>query len=564
MLLVFRTYFVKVPPPEPKKAAPAATTHAGQPEAPITPNTAAPAAARGRVTLPVVQGTQAETVTVESNLYSVSFSTQGGVVTSWILKNYRDAKNRLLDLVDVTACDTLGFPMSLNLSNSTLTAEVNQGVYVAKESSTGSGTGNDIQPGSTLTSPVTLTFTYSDGKVQVKKQFAFGADYVTNVAVSVFDGKTDLPVEVNWPGGFGDQSLPPAMIASSSQGVYGSVGDLTTASEGKVKEPRIVPGPLQIAGLEDKFFAGIFLPESPDQVAFRLVRQEWTPPNWTEKEKPTPLEAGLEDTQPKPLDFRLFVGPKAVDVLKSVNPPLDSLVSFGWFSIIAKPLFFALRFISDHWVHNYGWAIVILTIIINMAMFPLKFKSLRAAQEMQKVQPVIKGIQDKYKQYKINDPRKQKMNEEIMKVYSEHGINPLGSCLPMLLQLPVLYAFYAVLNVAIELRHAPWILWVTDLSAPDRLVVFGLHIPVLVILMTIASYFSTKLTPQPSVDPSQQRMMMMMPLIFAFMFYRLASGMVLYWLTSSVVQIGQQVFINRRLPPPVPLPVPRKTAAAKS
>jgi YidC/Oxa1 family membrane protein insertase len=156
------------------------------------------------------------------------------------------------------------------------------------------------------------------------------------------------------------------------------------------------------------------------------------------------------------------------------------------------------------------------------------------------------------------------MNEEIMKVYSEHGINPLGSCLPMLLQLPVLYAFYAVLNVAIELRHAPWILWVTDLSAPDRLVVFGLHIPVLVILMTIASYFSTKLTPQPSVDPSQQRMMMMMPLIFAFMFYRLASGMVLYWLTSSVVQIGQQVFINRRLPPPVPLPVPRKTAAAKS
>ena len=231
MLLVFRTYFVKVPPPEPKKAAPAATTHAGQPEAPITPNTAAPAAARGRVTLPVVQGTQAETVTVESNLYSVSFSTQGGVVTSWILKNYRDAKNRLLDLVDVTACDTLGFPMSLNLSNSTLTAEVNQGVYVAKESSTGSGTGNDIQPGSTLTSPVTLTFTYSDGKVQATKQFSFRSDYVANVEVSLSDGKTIYkPVEVNWPGGFGDQALAPTYFDSVRQGVYGSIGDLTTAS----------------------------------------------------------------------------------------------------------------------------------------------------------------------------------------------------------------------------------------------------------------------------------------------------------------------------------------------
>ena len=124
-----------------------------------------------------------------------------------------------------------------------------------------------------------------------------------------------------------------------------------------------------------------------------------------------------------------------------MNPPLDSLVDFGWFSIVAKPLFIGLRYIYDHWVHNYGWAIVLLTLIITTAMFPLKLKSLRSAQEMQKVAPIIKGIQDKYKNYKFNDPRKQKMNEEVMKVYSEHGINPLGSCLPMLLQMPFLYGF---------------------------------------------------------------------------------------------------------------------------
>jgi YidC/Oxa1 family membrane protein insertase len=155
------------------------------------------------------------------------------------------------------------------------------------------------------------------------------------------------------------------------------------------------------------------------------------------------------------------------------------------------------------------------------------------------------------------------MNEEMMKVYKEHGINPFGSCLPMLLQMPFLYGFYRVLDLAIELRHAPWIWWIKDLSAPDRLHIMGLSIPVLVILMTIASYFSMKMTPQPTADPSQRRMMMLMPLIFAFMFFKLASGMVLYWLTSSVVQILQQVYINRRMPAPTALPVPRKPAEAK-
>ena len=331
-----------------------------------------------------------------------------------------------------------------------------------------------------------------------------------------------------------------------------------------MKEARSIPAPLQLAGIEDKFFAAIFLPSMPDQAAFELARQEWSPPESNEKDKPNPLGGTLTGIAAKPLDFRLFVGPKALDVLKSVSPPLDSLVDFGWFSVVAKPLFICMRYVYDHWVHNYGWAIVLLTLIINMAMFPLKLKSIRSAQEMQKVQPILKGIQDKYKAYKFNDPRKQKMNEEIMKVYSEHGINPFGSCLPMLLQMPILYGFYRVLDLAIELRHAPWFWWVKDLSAPDRVMIMGFPIPVLVVLMTIASYLLQRMTPMATVDPSQQRMMALMPIFMGVMFYRFASGMVLYWLTSSVVQILQQVLINRRLPPPVPLPVPRKTAAAKS
>ena len=430
---------------------------------------------------------------VESKLYRVTFSTRGALVKSWVLKSYFDAKDQPLDTVNAAACETLGYPMSLNLANSTLKAQVNQGIYVAKADygkTPASGKEFEAHSGNTLYPPVHLTFTYSDGKVQVKKQFSFGPEYVSKVAVSVFDGQSNLPVEVTWPGGFGDHSLAPAAIESYRQGVYGSVGDLTTVAQGKVKEDRTVGGPLQVAGLEDKFFAAVFLPDAPDQVSFKMARQEWLPPDWTEKDKPKPLAAALVETQPKALEFRLFVGPKNLDVLKSMNPPLDSLVDFGWFSIVAKPLFIALRYIDEHWIHNYGWAIVLLTLIITTAMFPLKLKSLRSAQEMQKVAPIIKGIQDKYKNYKFNDPRKQKMNEEVMKVYSEHGINPLGGCLPMLLQMPFLYGFYRVLDLAIELRHAPWIWWVKDLSAPDRLMIMGFSIPVLVILMTVASYFS--------------------------------------------------------------------------
>jgi YidC/Oxa1 family membrane protein insertase len=301
----------------------------------------------------------------------------------------------------------------------------------------------------------------------------------------------------------------------------------------------------------------IFLPGAPDQVAFRAARQEWSPPDWTEKEKPRPLGAALAETQPKPLAFRLLVAPKDLDVLRSVTPPLESLVDFGWFSFIAKPLFIAMRYIYDHWIHNYGWAIVLLTVLINLAMFPLKLKSLRSAQEMQRVSPIIKGIQDKYKQYKFNDPRKQKMNEEIMKVYSEHHINPLGGCLPMLLQLPFLYGFYRVLDLAIELRHAPWTLWIRDLSAQDPIYILPSAI-------VVTQFILQRMTPMTTVDPAQQRMMMIMPLVFGFMFFRFPSGMVLYWLTGNLVGIAQQLFINRHMRVADPLLAPpRKPSVAK-
>lgn len=528
VLLVWRAFFAPPPAKAPLPAPPAPTQaqSAGPPSQPRpTASSAAPTQLR------VTQGSKRHEIIVEGgDLYKVTLDTQGAVVKSWVLTKYRDEKENPLDVVDGAACESLGFPLSLSLADADLSKKLNSALFVATPADSSSK------------APRNLEFVYSDGKIEARKKIFFGPGYEVRAEVSVFDGERYLPVEVSWPGGFGDHSLAAKVKDSVTRAVYGTAEDLTTVAQGKVKEDRSIAGPLALAGLEDRYFAFIFFPGSPDQV-FRIARRDWTPPDWKgeDKDKPRPMVVALGSPQPKPLGFRLFVAPKDLDVLRSVNPPLDRLVDFGWFSVVAKPLFVALRYVYDHWIHNYGWAIVLLTIIINLAMFPLKLKSLRSAQEMQRVQPQVKAIQERYKQYKFNDPRKQRMNQEVMKLYQEHGINPLGGCLPMALQLPFLYGFYNVLSQAIELRHAAWTLWLKDLASPDPLYI-------LPSVMVVTMFVLQKMTPMATADPAQQRMMMITPLIFGIMFFNFASGLVLYWLTGNIVGIAQQAFINRKLP----------------
>ncbi len=543
ILILWRLFYVKEPPPSPS-SRPGSTAQT-QPAASKTP--AAVASPQLPATVPVVVGSKPEDIVVENGVYKVTFSTRGGVVESWILKKYRDAKEAPLDVVDDEACGKLGFPLSLNTADGALADKLNSALYLATPS------------GPTLKPPVKIEFIYSDGKVQAHKTVSLGTGYNLHVEVSVIEGGRYLPVEVAWPGGFGDHSLPPAIVNTLTQGVYGSIGDLTTVAQRKLTTDRLVPAPFQLAGIEDRYFAGIFLPDSSDET-FRLGRQVWTPTDWSGKDsdRPSPIDAQLGQPLPKPLAFRMFVGPKDLGVLRAENPPLDSLVDFGWFSVVAKPLFLGLRFIYDHWVHNYGWAIVILTLLINFAMFPLKLKSIHSAQQMQRIAPLQKSISEKYKHLKFNDPRKARMNEEMMKLYKEHGVNPLGGCLPMALQLPFLYGFYRVLELPIELRHAPWIFWIKDLSAPDKFHPFGLPVPILPTIMVISMFIIQKMTPVASVDPAQQRMMMLMPIVFGIMFYNFASGLVLYFLTANIVGILQQVMINKLMPIPPTLPAPAK------
>jgi YidC/Oxa1 family membrane protein insertase len=564
ILVLWRMAFPPPIEPPAKSPVPVQAPVAPAPAPPPASTTpAAPAAAPVPVPLPVQQGSKVGDVVVENDVARVTLSTEGAVVRSWVLKRFTDEKRQPLDVVNRQACEALGFPMSLALSDPELTKKLNSAIFVATPAD------------ASLSVPVKLELAYSDGKIQVRKTLTFADGYEIRAEVGVFDGQRHLPVEVAWPGGFGDHSLPPERALLTDHAFFQATGsdkpqvesltpsffDRFSSSKPGVTPGRAdIPGPLILGGLEDRYFVGVFLPEAADQGA-RFARQAWTPPEWKgeESERPRPITAWFGSPAPKPVAFRMFVGPKDLGVLRDTNPPLDRLVDFGWFSFVARPIFLGMRYIHDHWTHNFGWAIVLLTVLINIALFPVKLKQIRAGQEMQRIAPLMKAIQDKYKGYKLNDPRRQKMNQEMMKLYQEHHINPLSGCLPMLIQLPFFYGFYKVLDLSIELRHAPWMLWVKDLSAYDPYYI-------LPVLMTVTMFILQKMTPMTTADPAQQRMFMLMPVFMGFFFLKLASGLVLYWLTGNVIGIVQQALINRFMPRPAlaVAPSPRKLAAKGS
>ncbi|MBW2022977.1 MAG: YidC/Oxa1 family insertase periplasmic-domain containing protein, partial [Deltaproteobacteria bacterium] len=245
--------------------------------------------------------------------------------------------------------------------------------------------------------------------------------------------------------------------------------------------------------------------------------------------------------------YALFLGPRQLTVLKQFGKGLDKAVDFGWTNIIAKPLLYALRFFNKY-IHNYGVSIILLTILIKIIFWPLTHKSYKSMKEMQKLQPIMAKIKEKYK-----DNREQ-MNKEMMALYRTYKVNPMSGCLPMIIQIPVFFALYRILGKAIELRHAPFMLWINDLSAPDRLFHFSFKIPfmappygipVLTLLMGASMYIQQKMTPTPG-DPTQAKFMMFLPIIFTFMFINFPSGLVLYWLVNNILSIGQQYRIQKR------------------
>ena len=482
-----------------------------------------------------IQAAAEKSVVVESPLYVVEFSNRGGVVRSWKLKKYSDDQKpaHLLDLVNNSAAQELGWPFSLVLSDSQLEAKTNTALY-------------EVTPGiGNLTAPTEVTFHWSDGHLDVTKKLNFGLDYVMSAEVSVLlDGKP-IPAGIAWRGGFGDRAV---YKAASLVTVYYKLNDKLNLLQykklgvsGNQTQPALQSGPMEYLGIEDQFFTAAFLPDGSELSLWHWTQDHGIVDDGKPASEPI-AEMAAGTTMAAPLVVRAFVGPKDLAILEKTKPPLAELINFGWTGVIAKPLLWVLQTIHTK-VPNYGWCIILLTLVINFAMFPLKMKSWRSMQKMQKVGPEVRQIQDRYKKYSMSDPRKKKMNEEVMAIYSREGINPMGSCIPMLFQMPIWWALWRVLNGAIELRHAPWMFWIHDLSAKDPYYILPIG-------MAIMMYLMTKMTPQTSTDPAQQKMVALMPLMFGFFFFNLSSGLNLYMFTSNLVGIGQQVYLNRTEPLP--------------
>jgi YidC/Oxa1 family membrane protein insertase len=531
----------------PQSVAPPAQTQTQNQPVPVTASNPSSAPAS---TVPVVAGTkqasaESENV-IENDLYRITFTNHGGRVKSWILKKYDDDKGQPLDLVHSVASEKYGYPLSLWTYDESQRNKINSALYVGSQDISGDGR-------------KTLTFEYADQDLTVKKTFRFNESYVVDIETSVLSKGAVVSALPVWPAGFGDESTTAAYAASriefhneeSTERSYFVLPSLTQRLAIKaISSGNTVPGPFNWVGVVDQYFAAVFIPQDPHSTTTVYLRnsidipKDLKKPNPQETQKVEVLGTAVGNLH-GPTVERIFVGPKSLRILEAVQVPgiadhadLRDLVNFGFFGIIARPLFIWLQWTYQHIVANWGWAIVFQTLIISLALLPLRISSMKSALKMQKIQPQMNAIKDKYKKYAVRDPRRQEMNVEIGSLMKSEGVNPVGGCLPMIIQMPFLFAYYSMLNSTLDLRHASW-LWISDLSSADPW-----HL--LPITLVLSMIITQRMTPQAGMDPQQQKMMnVMMPVMMGFIFFNLAAGVTLYYMESNLVSIGQQLVMNR-------------------
>lgn len=505
---------------------------------------AAPGSAAATPVAPVAakNDTQERILVVENDLYRVEISNLGAVVKSWELKKYTDDAKPpgILDVVHAKASEQVGgWPFAVVLDDEQQQTAANAGLY-------------QMTPAAAeVASPTDVDFSWSDGHLEVTKHFHFEHSYVAKVEVSAkLDGKP-ITAGVAWLGGFGDLTVKDPRNWDSTQTYYSEGGKISSYLPKKLDGldkwgSGVWQGGKDFAGLEDRYFTAAFLPAN-GAAPGTLETRYWKVSETTQvagQDTQVPVSEVATATSGPTTALRVFVGPKDYDDLKKMTPPLHGLVNFGWMEFIADPLFHGLKWLHNY-IPNWGWAIVVLTLFINMLLFPLRISSYRTTLKMQRVGPEIKAIQEKFKKYSMSDPRKKEMNTQVMAVYQREGINPVGGCFQMFLQMPIWFGLNTTLRYAIEMRHARWFGWITDLSARDPYYV-------LPVMMGLSMYLVSKMTPMTSTDPQQQMMMKIMPVTMAgiFMISPISSGLAVYILTSSMVGIGQQWYLNRTHPVP--------------
>jgi YidC/Oxa1 family membrane protein insertase len=449
---------------------------------------------------PAVAPAQEKDVRVENSLFSAVLSSRGGTIKSWEIKRYKDKAGKDMVLLEK------GAPVpALAIGSDTNFSLANAEFSVA---------GGDLMLDKG-TKPGSVVFEYSQNGISVKRTYTF---YPDSYKVELTDEVSGLPgYWITLGSDFG--------MYEKEEGRYAFVGpallkgsDLEELKEKKLKQPQTFTGDLKWIAQEDKYFCAAIVPAGP--VAGARA--------WTYKDKPLIAFQG----KPGVNKFYLYAGPKEHDMLEKFDFGLEYIIDFGFFSIIARPLFWILKFFHG-FLGNYGWSIILLTIVVRIPFIPLVNKGQSSMRKLQAIQPKMNEVREKYKK----DP--QKMQQEMMELYKKHKVNPIGGCLPMVIQIPVFFALYKVLLVAIELRGAPFMLWLTDLSAKDPYYI-------LPVIMGVTMLIQQKMTPS-GMDPKQQKMMMFMPIVFTFMFLNFASGLVLYWLVNNLLSIVQQFYINKKI-----------------
>ncbi len=481
----------------------------------------------------ITEDPDARDITIETPLYTAVLTEQGGGFKHFILKKYRtelDKSSVNMDLVPDMGIGEL--PVIFSLDN---------------------GAGTSLPAFNADKDHLSLTDTSETKTLTMKATLAGGIMVTRTLTFRGNSYMVDLNYTVDNPG-TGAIRISPAMSMTNTPFAHGSTtsrylfrgpslyvdNKLNQIKPKKLADgPKVFQGIVSWAGYEDNYFIDSLLPLNDGN---HMVTIGGTPSRVR-----TVISEGETTLAPNgsaTYHYKMYFGPKKLSILKQEDHNLAKAINFGWFDVLAKPTLWLLNYLYGY-IGNYGVAIIIVTILIKAVFWPITSKGMRSMKNMQKLQPKVAKLKEKYK----DDPSR--MNQEMMALYKTYKVNPVGGCLPMVIQIPFFFALYRVLMAAIELRHAPFMLWINDLSAPDRLMIgfdipYVHGIPVLTLLMGLSMYLQQKMTPT-TADPTQAKIMQFLPVVFTFMFINFASGLVLYWFVNNLLSILQQQLINRQV-----------------
>jgi YidC/Oxa1 family membrane protein insertase len=472
------------------------------------------------------------TITVTTPFYEVTLSAKGASFSSYILKQYRET-------VETDSANKQLIPPSFKDGEilTSLSGKSLKGLEGAIFSVSQAEDRLDVDQEKKALS---FNWVADDGTILTKTYTFDPFSYLIDLKV-VLNNTSERVLK--------DQLVISVRKPIEENNGYGFVGpsalindNLEQIKTKKIEDKDEYKGNIKWISVEDRYFLSSIIPSAEVDSRIKLVADD----NIVENQLVNPMFE-LSPGEQMEFTFFVFMGPKSMELLNSLGHELGKALNFGFFNVIAKPCLWFMNKIHSV-VPNYGVAIIILTIFTKILLWPLGNKSYKSMSEMKKLQPLMTEIREKYK------GDKQKMNQELMALYRTYKVNPMGGCLPMVLQIPVFFALYRMLYQAIELRHAPFLLWINDLSAPDRLFNFGFSIPfmeppygipVLTIIMGATMLLQQKMSPPPG-DPTQAKMMMLMPVVFTFIFINFSSGLVLYWLVNNVLSISQQYYVQQK------------------